>query len=227
MLYLVATPIGNLGDMTLRAIEVLKAVNIIASEDTRNTGRLLKHYGIETSQTPFHEHNKDAAAPRLVARMLQGQDVALVTDAGTPGISDPAFSLVRAALDAGIEVTAIPGATAFVAALVISGLPVHSFCFRGFPPRKSGKRRHFIEADVAIPYTLIYYESPHRLAAFLQDLYAVLGDRRVVLANDLTKMYEQVERGTLAEISASVGERDKLLGEYVVLVEGAEAAEKD
>lgn len=221
MLYLVATPIGNLGDITLRAIETLKSVDMIASEDTRKTGRLLKHLDISKPQMAFHEHNQHQAGARMMGLLREGASVAVVTNAGTPGIADPGYSILRQALDEGIEVTMLPGPTAFVMALVLSGLPLHSFCFRGFVPRKVGRRQRYFEADADIPYTLIYYESPHRLAASLADARAVFGNRRAALANDLTKLYERIWRGTLDEIMASLADA-RILGEYTLLVEGAQ-----
>lgn len=220
MLYLVATPIGNLGDITLRALETLRQVDLVASEDTRKTGRLLKHYDIHKPQIAFHEHNEAEAGARILGLLREGQSVALVTNAGTPGISDPGYTLVRAAIDEGLPMTMIPGPTALAMAVVLSGLPTHSFCFRGFTPRKSGARQRFYETDVALPYTLIYYESPHRLIASLEDALAVLGDRRAAVANDLTKMFEAVERGTLSELLGRL-RGTPLRGEYVLVVAGA------
>lgn len=223
MLYLVATPIGNLNDITLRALTTLREVDVIASEDTRKTGLLLKHFDISKPQVAFHEHNEERAGQYLEELLRQGKSVALVTNAGTPGISDPGYTLVRRAIGAHIDVTMIPGPTALVMALVLSGLPVHSFTFRGFPPRKSGPRRKFIEIDKASPHTLIFYESPYRLAAFLQDAFAVLGDREAALANDLTKLFEEVQRGTIASLVESVSQ-SKLKGEFIVVIAGAGSA---
>jgi 16S rRNA (cytidine1402-2'-O)-methyltransferase len=220
VLYLVATPIGNLGDMPARGIEALNAVDLVLAEDTRKTGILLKHFGVAARQMPFHDHNERHKGDKVVKLLEQGKDVALVTDGGTPGISDPGFSLVRAAIERGIPITMVPGPTAFVMALVLSGLPVHSFTFRGFPPRKGGQRRRFYEADAASPYTLIYYESPYRLVESLHDALAVLGDRPAALANDLTKRFEAVWRAPLAELAARVAAEEKLLGEYVLVVAG-------
>ncbi len=217
MLYIVATPIGNLSDITLRALETLREVDFVASEDTRKTGRLLKHFEISKPQIAFHEHNENKAGQRIVGLLEEGKSVALVSDAGTPGIADPGFTLVRRCHEADLPVTMIPGATAVIMALVLSGLPTHSFTFRGFPPRKSGKRQRFLQADEASPYTLIYYESPHRLLAFLQDAQVVLGDRAASVANDLTKMYETVYRGKLSELIAQLTD-EKLRGEYVVVI---------
>ena len=219
MLYLVATPIGNLGDITLRALETLRQVDVIASEDTRKTGRLLQHFEIQKRQIAFHEHNEDKAVPKIMALLAEGKSVAVVTNAGTPGISDPGYTLVRQAIADNIPVTMIPGASAVVMALVLSGLPTHSFTFRGFPPRKSGKRRRFLTIDAESPHTLIFYESPYRLTAFLEDALAVFGDRPAALANELTKLYESVQRGTLSELLALFTEEEPR-GEYVVVIEG-------
>jgi 16S rRNA (cytidine1402-2'-O)-methyltransferase len=221
-LYLVATPIGNLGDLSARAIEVLKSVDLVASEDTRKTGVLLKHFGIETRQMPFHDHNEVVAGEKVLRLLEHGQDVAIVTDGGTPGISDPGFTLVRAAIDRDVPMTVVPGPTAFVAALVLSGLPVHSFTFRGFPPRKGGPRHRYYEDDLASPHTLLYYESPYRLVDSLRDALAVFGDRRAALVNDLTKKFETVWRGTLGEIAERAAAEKQLLGEYVLVIAGTD-----
>jgi 16S rRNA (cytidine1402-2'-O)-methyltransferase len=218
MLYLVATPIGNLGDVTLRALETLRTVDLVASEDTRKTGLLLKHFGINKPQIAFHEHNEDRAGARIMGLLAEGKSVALVTSAGTPGISDPGFTLVRRALDSGVELTMVPGPSALIMALVLSGLPVHAFTFRGFPPRKPGPRRRFLEVDRASPHTLIFYESPYRVEDMLRDAQTVYGDRRAALANELTKMFESVTRGRLSELLAAPL---KARGEYVVVIEGA------
>jgi len=219
MLYIVSTPIGNLGDITLRALETLRAVDLIASEDTRKTGRLLKHFEISKPQISFFEGNEIKRLSKVMAVLESGRDVALVSNAGTPVISDPGFTLVRAALAAGVEVTSIPGPSALTSALVLSGLPVHSFTFRGFPPRKPGKRKRFLENDVESEYTLIYYESPHRLLDFLKDALEVFGDREAAIANDLTKKFEAVFRGKLSEVMLQI-EKAEILGEYVVLIGG-------
>ena len=221
MLYLVATPIGNLNDITLRALSTLREVDIIASEDTRKTGLLLKHFDISRPQIAFHEHNEQRAGQHLEDLLKQGKSIALVTNAGTPGISDPGYTLVRRAIKAHVDVTMIPGPTALIMALVLSGLPVHSFTFRGFPPRKSGPRRRFIEIDKESPHTLIFYESPYRLEAFLQDSLAVLGDREAAIANDLTKMFELVQRGTISSLLQWVEQQSKLKGEFIAVIAGA------
>jgi 16S rRNA (cytidine1402-2'-O)-methyltransferase len=226
VLYLVATPIGNLGDITLRALETLRSVDLVASEDTRKTGLLLKHFDIRKPQISFHEHNEARALVRIMALLEQGKSVALVTNAGTPGIADPGYTLVRAAIQAQVPVTAIPGPTAFVMALVLSGLPVHAFTFRGFPPHKPGPRRRFLAADRDSRYTLIYYESPHRLARFLRDALDVFGDRPAALANDLTKMFETIQRSRLSEL-ARCYESATPQGEYIVVVAGAEVSDAE
>lgn len=219
MLYLVATPIGNLNDITLRALDILREVNIIASEDTRKTGLLLKHFDISKQQIAFHEHNEQRAGARIEGLLRAGQSVAVVTNAGTPGISDPGFTLVRRAINAGVEVTMIPGPAAFVMALVLSGLPVHSFTFRGFPPRKTVGRCKFLAVDKDAPHTLIFYESPYRIEALLNDALTVYGDREAALANDLTKLFEKVERGKLSSLLETVKGKT-LKGEFILVIAG-------
>jgi 16S rRNA (cytidine1402-2'-O)-methyltransferase len=219
MLYLVATPIGNLGDISLRALDILRIVDLVVSEDTRKTGMMLKHFEISKPQLSFFEGNEGKHLPKVMAVLEAGKQVALVTNAGTPGVSDPGFTLVRAALDANIEISAIPGPTALIMALVLSGLPVHSFTFRGFPPRKPGPRKRFMEVDKESPHTLIFYESPHRLLAFLKDALEVYGERPAAIANDLTKKFETVFRGTLPELIQRLSD-EKLLGEYTVVIKG-------
>lgn len=219
MLYLVATPIGNLNDITLRALETLRSVDFVASEDTRKTGLLLKHFDISKPQIAFHEHNEQQAGERIEQLLKEGKSIAVVTNAGTPGISDPGFTLVRRAVNANIEVTMIPGPTAFAMALVLSGLPVHSFTFRGFPPRKTVGRCKFLAIDKDSPHTLIFYESPYRLEVFLRDALATYGDREAALANDLTKMFEKVKRGTLSSLLENVSQKEPK-GEYIIVIAG-------
>ncbi|MFZ6019611.1 MAG: 16S rRNA (cytidine(1402)-2'-O)-methyltransferase [Chloroflexota bacterium] len=219
MLYLVSTPIGNLGDISQRALDTLNQVDYVVSEDTRKTGMLLKHFGISKRQLSFREDNEERALPRLLDLLKEGYSLALVTDAGTPAISDPGYILVRRVIEAGLPLTVIPGPTALIAALVLSGLPVHSFTFRGFPPRKSGARRRFLAVDQDSPHTLIFYESPYRLQAFLADALQVFGNRPAAVANDLTKMFETVYRGTLAEL-IEVFKKEPIRGEYVVVIAG-------
>ena len=219
MLYLVATPIGNLGDITLRALEVLRTVDYVASEDTRKTGLLLKHFDIKKPQIAFHEHNEDRAGERIIGLLQAGQSVAVVSNAGTPGVADPGFTLVRRAVERDLPVTMAPGPAAVVMALVLSGLPSHSFTFRGFPPRKGGKRRTFLEVDRDSPHTLIFYESPHRLREFLADALTVYGDRPAAVCNELTKLFESVRRGALSELISALADTEPR-GEYVVVVGG-------
>ncbi len=225
MLYIVSTPIGNLGDMSFRAIETLKMVDIVLSEDTRKTGVLLKHFEINKPQISFREDNEARALPKIMGLLRAGKQIALVSDAGTPAVSDPGFTLVRQALQDQIEITAIPGPTALVAALVLSGLPVHSFTFRGFPPRKTGARKRWLEIDVNSPHTLIFYESPYRLKAFLADVLEVFGDRPAAIANDLTKKFETMYRGSLAELGEKF-QSEAILGEYCVVI-GGKTDQKD
>jgi 16S rRNA (cytidine1402-2'-O)-methyltransferase len=226
VLYLVATPIGNLQDITLRALDSLRTVDLIACEDTRRTRKLLSHFAISKPLLAFHEHNERHAGERVMQMLKDGRDVALVTDAGTPGVSDPGYSLVRRAIDGQLPVTMVPGPAAFVMAVVLSGLATHSFTFRGFPPRKRGPRQRFIACDRESPHTLVYYESPHRLIPFLTDAHEVLGNRRAAVANDLTKKFEQIQRGTLADLLAQLA-TSPLKGEYCVVIEGAAPDTRD
>lgn len=219
MLYIVSTPIGNLGDMSLRAIETLRSVDYVVSEDTRKTGVLLKHFEIHKPQISFREDNEKRTLPKLMGLLNAGNQIALVSDAGTPSVSDPGFTLVRESLAANIEMTAIPGPTALITALVLSGLAVHSFTFRGFPPRKAGPRKRWLAIDVQSPHTLIFYESPYRLKAFLLDALEVYGDRSAAIANDLTKKFETMYRGSLTELVERF-ETESILGEYCVLIAG-------
>src|SRR5438132_13040443 len=201
----------------MRTLVTFREVDVIAREDTRKTGLLLKHFAIDKPQIAFHEHNEQRAGERIEALLKQGKSVAVVTNAGTPGISDPGFTLVRRAINSQIDVTMIPGPTAFVMALVLSGLPVHSFTFRGFAPRKPVGRSKFLALDKDSPHTLIFYESPYRLEAFLSDALETFGDREAALANDLTKMFEKVERGTLSSLLESVVQ-SKPREEYIMFI---------
>lgn len=220
MLYLVPTPVGNLEDVTHRALRVLREADVVACEDTRTSGVLLDHYGISTPRTSYHDHNERTKAPQLVARMQAGETVALVTDAGSPGISDPGFYLVRAALEAGVEVQALPGATAFVPALTASGLPCERFVFEGFLPQKKGRKTR-LNALADEPRTMVFYESPHRLGKALHELADAFGnDRRAAVARELTKKFEEIRRGTLAELAAHYGAQERVRGEVVVIVAG-------
>jgi 16S rRNA (cytidine1402-2'-O)-methyltransferase len=213
-LFVVATPIGNLEDVTLRALRVLREVSVVAAEDTRRTGILLQHYDIRTPLVSFHDHNEHSRTAGLIARLQAGDSVALVSDAGTPLVADPGFPLVREALDAGLRVEAVPGASALTAALSIAGLPVEGFTFAGFPPARAGERRRWLEARKSVPGTLVFFEVPHRIRATLAAVREVLGDRWVVLARELTKVHEETARGWVSDLVADLQER----GEYVVLV---------
>ena len=220
MLIMVATPIGNMGDISPRALAALESADVVVSEDTRKTGFLLNHFGIKKPQISFREDNETRALPKVMEFLALGKVVALVTDAGTPAISDPGFTLVRSALEQDIPVSAIPGPTALIMALVLSGLAVHSFTFRGFPPRKSAARKRWLEIDLVSPHTLIFYESPYRLLAFLEDALAVFGDRKCAVANDLTKKFETVYRGTISSVIVDLN-KEPLRGEYCVVIAGA------
>ncbi len=220
MLYIVATPIGNLEDITLRAIRVLKEADVIAAEDTRHTQKLLTRHDIRTPLTSYHDHNKEEKAPVLLSRMLEGKSVALVSDAGTPGISDPGYFLINLAVDQDIAVVPIPGATAAIAALSISGLPTDSFVFEGFLPSRQTARRKRLEELKAEKRTLLFYEAPHRIMNSLEDMAAVLGDRKAVVTRELTKVHEEAIRGTLSQILDRL-RRGSQKGEFTVIVHGA------
>jgi len=216
-LYLVATPIGNLADISLRALAVLARADLIAAEDTRHSRKLLSHFGIKGELAPYHEHNAAKERPRLLARIRAGFSVALISDAGTPLISDPGYKLVREALEAGFQVTSVPGASAALAALTSTGLPTDTFLFAGFLPPKGGQRRKRLEGLKPVPATLIFYETASRLAATLADMVEVLGAREAAIAKELTKLHESVARGTPAELAAAL-DSTELKGEFVVLV---------
>ncbi len=218
-LYIVATPIGNLEDLSFRAVHVLKNVDVIACEDTRHSGRLFKLHGISASLVQYHDHNKDRAAKRIVELLLEDKDVALVTDAGTPGISDPAYLLVNMAHSNSIAVTPIPGPCAAIAALSASGLPSDRFSFEGFLPLKPGKRKARLEELKNDPRTLIFYESPHRISKTLGIICDILGDRNCVIAREVTKLHEEIIRGRIKEMIDRFGVT-RTRGEFVVLVEG-------
>jgi 16S rRNA (cytidine1402-2'-O)-methyltransferase len=225
-LYVVATPIGNLADITLRALRVLGDVDVIAAEDTRTTRKLLSHHGIGTPLVSYHEHNEAVRTPELLERLVGGESVAVVSEAGTPSISDPGYRLVEAAIDSGIAVEPVPGASAVLAALVVSGLPTDSFVFEGFLPRRAGERRRRLEALASERRTIVVFESPHRVDACLADMVAVLGDRRAALCRELTKLHEEVRRAMLSELLASVG-KTPVKGELVIVIEGAAEKEPD
>jgi 16S rRNA (cytidine1402-2'-O)-methyltransferase len=225
-LHLVATPIGNLRDVTLRALEVLAAADVIACEDTRVTRKLTEHYGIKTPLTPYHDHNAAEARPKLLARLAAGDAVALVSDAGTPLVSDPGFKLVRAARDAGYAVTALPGASAVLAALSVAALATDRFFFEGFLPPKQGQRRTRIVELARIPATLVVFETGPRLAAALADLSEGLGPREAAVCRELTKLHEEVRRGDLAALAESYAREEAARGE-IVLVIAPPAAQDD
>jgi 16S rRNA (cytidine1402-2'-O)-methyltransferase len=227
VLYVVATPIGNLADMTKRALAVLEQVDVVAAEDTRRTRRLLAHFGLDKGLISCHEHNEQQMTPRLVERLVAGQDIALVSDAGTPLISDPGFALVRAARAAGVRVVPIPGPSAAVCALSAAGLPSDRFLFVGFPPRGRAKRIDWLARVASEPGTLILYEAGKRVLSTLEDLATVLGgQRRATVARELTKHYETIRDGTLEELRDWMGaDPDQQLGELVVLVEGSRSGE--
>ncbi len=225
-LYLVATPIGNLEDITLRALRVLKEVDVIACEDTRQTQVLLSHYGIQTRTVSYHEHNEMTKAAELVVDLESGAKIALVTDAGMPGISDPGFRLIALAIRHHVPVVPIPGASAFLAALVASGLPTDSFRFSGFLPSKSGQRRKLLESVRESPRTQGFYEAPHRLLETLTDLVEVLGeDRHIVVAREVTKIHEEFLRGRAIEVREQLSARESVKGEITLLIAKAESLE--
>jgi 16S rRNA (cytidine1402-2'-O)-methyltransferase len=222
-LYIVATPIGNLEDITLRAVRVLKEVNVIACEDTRQTQKLLNHYGITTRTISYHEHNEMTRAAELVKEMQEGASVALVTDAGMPGISDPGFRLISLAIQHHVPVVPIPGASAFLSALVASGLPTDSFRFSGFLPAKRGERRAVLEAIRTSPRTQVFYEAPHRIIEALSDVVEVLGNaRHVVIAREVTKLHEEFLRGRACDVLDTLQARDGVKGEITLLIGKAE-----
>jgi 16S rRNA (cytidine1402-2'-O)-methyltransferase len=224
-LYLIATPIGNLEDITLRALRVLKGVDLIACEDTRQTQKLLSHYGISTRTISYHEHNEMTKAAELVVDLEGGAKIALVTDAGMPGISDPGFRLTTLAIRHGVPVVPIPGASAFLAALVASGLPTDSFRFSGFLPAKRGERRTLLETLRTSPRTQVFYEAPHRVVETLEDIVEVLGsERHVVVAREVTKIHEEFLRGRAAEILETLKSRGDVKGEITLLIAKAEDA---
>jgi 16S rRNA (cytidine1402-2'-O)-methyltransferase len=222
--YVVATPIGNLEDITLRALRILKGVDGIACEDTRQTQKLLNHYGIATRAVSYHEHNERERAVELAADLAKGARIALVTDAGMPGISDPGFRLIQAAIDLGVPVVPIPGASAFLSALAASGLPTDAFEFRGFLPAKRGERRTALEGIREAPWTQAFYEAPHRVVEALQDVVEVLGsERRVVVARELTKIHEEFLRGRAADVLDTLKARGNVKGEITLLIAKADA----
>jgi 16S rRNA (cytidine1402-2'-O)-methyltransferase len=225
-LYLVATPIGNLEDITLRAVRILKEVDLIACEDTRQTQKLLNHYGITTRTISYHEHNEMTRAPELVKELQEGASIALVTDAGMPGISDPGYRLISLAIRHHVPVVPIPGASAFLAGLVASGLPTDSFRFSGFLPAKRGERRAVLEEIKNSPRTQVFYEAPHRIVETLTDVVEVLGNgRHIVIAREVTKLHEEFLRGRASEVLETLKSRDAVKGEITLLIGKAEGEE--
>lgn len=222
-LYLVPTPIGNLQDMTFRAVETLKAVDFICAEDTRNTGLLLKHFDITVKQISFHEHNAYEKIPELLELLKSGKNLAQVSDAGMPSISDPGHDLVKAAIAEDITVVALPGASAGITALIASGLAPQPHIFYGFLPRKSGQQKDFFESKKAYPETQIFYESPYRVLDTLENMLAIYGDRQVVLVRELTKLYEEYQRGSISELLEYIAE-NPLKGECLLIVSGQDQA---
>src|ERR1700730_17583821 len=218
-LYVVATPIGNLEDITHRAIRVLGEVDLIACEDTRHTHKLLQHYGISTKTISYHEHNEQERSVELIELLLRGTNVAVVSDAGTPGISDPGFRLIRLAVAKQVQVVPIPGPSALITALVASGVPTDEFFFGGFLPARSGARQARLSELRSVPGTLIFYEAPHRLSAALKDAREILGEREAVVARELTKLHEEVRHGRLSELATHYGVEENPRGEIVLLID--------
>ena len=226
MLYLVPTPIGNLQDITLRALEILKSVDLIACEDTRTSGKLLSHFDIQTPRISYHDHNERGRAPQLIEKMKAGQNIALISDAGAPGISDPGFYLVRACLEADIKVEALPGPTALIPALTISGLPTDRFVFEGFLPVKKGRQTRLKQlADE--PRTMVFYESPHRVQKTLVNFMETFGEeRRAAVVREISKTFEEARRGSLLELNNYFSQQTKIRGEFVIMVAGKERRER-
>lgn len=218
-LYLVATPIGNLEDVTRRALRVLAEADVVACEDTRHTRQLLEHFGVRARTISYHEHNERGRAEELARMLEEGATVALVSDAGTPGINDPGYRLVRACVERGLRVVPVPGPTAFVAALTASGLPTDEFYFGGFLPARAHARRQRLEAVRDLNATLVFYETPHRIAQALADAREVLGEREAAVARELTKLHEEVLRGRLSELAARFGDGDSARGEMVLVID--------
>lgn len=220
-LFVCATPIGNMKDITFRVLETLKEADVIAAEDTRTTQKILNHYEIRTPCTSYHRHNEQSKSDHLLSMLLEGKNVALVSDAGTPGISDPGFYVILAAIESGIDVVPVPGPTACIAALVVSGLPADRFVFEGFLPRNKKQRREVLANMQEESRTLIFYEAPHRLKETVEDILVSLGDRRMALVRELTKKFEEVKRGTISGILEDI-QRQEVRGEFVLVVQGSE-----
>lgn len=219
VLYVVSTPIGNLEDITLRALRVLKEVDLVAAEDTRKTGILLKHYEIKNKITSYHDYNKEKKTPFLINELKSGKDVAVVSDAGTPGISDPCYFLVKKAINEKIKIVPVPGSSALLSALVVSGLPTDRFVFEGFLPKKKSKKIKRLKQLSSETRTLVFFESPHRLIQTIENLKEIFGQRRLVVARELTKKFEEIIRGKITDVK-SYFEKKKIKGEMVIIVEG-------
>jgi len=219
-LYIVSTPIGNLEDITLRALNILKQVDLIACEDTRTTRKLLSRYQILKPLTSYHEHNEIEKAKELLSMLQEGHSIALVTDAGTPGVSDPGYRIVKLASENGVQIFSVPGPSAAIAALSISGLPTSGFTFLGFPPKQKKRLIEYLERIKDYPETLIFYESPRRVIKTLESMAEVFGERNASLGREITKMYEETLRGTLSEIVTTLKSRDNLKGEFALVIEG-------
>jgi len=226
-LYIIATPIGNLEDMTYRAVRILSEVDLIAAEDTRHSLKLLSHFGISRSMTSYFDHNKQFKGERILRALRQGKSVALISDAGTPCISDPGYQLVRDAVAEGIPVVPVPGTSAVVAALSASGLPTDTFTFAGFPPARQGRRRTFLAGVSTLPGTLVIYEAPHRLLETLSDIREVMGERQVVVARELTKIYEEFIRGSVSQVIVAVSLHETVRGEVVLLIAPGDVKPQD
>jgi 16S rRNA (cytidine1402-2'-O)-methyltransferase len=219
ILYIVSTPIGNLGDISARAVDVLKSVDLIASEDTRTCGRLLSHFDIKTPQMSYHDHNEKSKAPKLAEALIEGRSLALITEAGTPLISDPGYHLVRTAIEKGIEIVPVPGPSSLLAALAVSGFPTDRFCFEGYPPRTESKMRKFFGGLALEPRTMVFFESPHRVKKCLNIMLATMGNRDLLLARELTKKFEEKIRGRISEVAETIKDRT-MKGEIVLVVRG-------
>ncbi|MCK5127401.1 MAG: 16S rRNA (cytidine(1402)-2'-O)-methyltransferase [candidate division Zixibacteria bacterium] len=224
-LYLIPTPVGNLKDITHRALETLEAVDLIACEDTRHSGQLLAHFGIKKKKISYFEHNESARVPRIIEMLQDGQSIAVISDGGSPGLSDPAYRIVSAAVEEGIRVEALPGATAAIPALTASGLPTDRFFFEGFLPVKSGKRKTRLQKLAEFPHTIIIYESVHRIKKSLNAIAEVFGNRQICVAREISKMYEEYTRGTAIEVALEY-ESKTAKGEFVIIIAGNKDVEK-
>ena len=226
MLYVVATPIGNREDITLRALNIMREVDMIAAEDTRKSGNFLAHYQIKNQLISFHEHNEKKRTPELITKLLKGKTIALVSNAGTPSVSDPGYRLIKAAIENKIPVIPIPGVSAAIAAMSVSGLPTDSFVFIGFAPKKKGKRLKYLTELNAEPRPLIFYESPQRILSLMEEIISCIGDRNAILAREMTKLHEEFARGTVSQILKAMKTRPAVKGECTLVVAGAEAPEQ-